>query len=186
METKQLIIEKTAKLIQEKGYYGTGLSDILSHADVPKGSLYHHFSGGKDELIARALEFAANQRSELFRKAMKGKPNAIEGLKAVVDIFIDEMKSSEFARGCPLATVSLDISSENEELRKVCSEMYDYWIDGIEKYLEYKGIARNVRVKAEEFMVNLEGAILLSKVQQNDKYLIQIKNQIAPLLNDKQ
>ncbi len=183
MPTRQTIIEKTARLIQEKGYFGTGLSEIINEANVPKGSLYHHFTNGKNELIICALEFAARKRAELFRKAMKGKPNAEEGLSAVVDIFIDELNDSGYTLGCPLATVSLDISSENEDIRKVCSDMYDFWIEGIQQYLEYKNAGNQSRDCAERFMMSLEGALLLSKVQQSDKYLIQLKNQIPYILN---
>lgn len=39
-----------------KGYYGTGIREILQSANVPKGSLYHHFPMGKDDLVAEALE----------------------------------------------------------------------------------------------------------------------------------
>ena len=49
------LIGAAAKLFQEKGYAATGLSEILDAASAPKGSLYHHFPGGKAELGAAAM-----------------------------------------------------------------------------------------------------------------------------------
>ncbi|MBE1118778.1 helix-turn-helix transcriptional regulator, partial [Escherichia coli] len=37
------IVHATASLLASRGYFGTGLSDIIARAEAPKGSLYHYF-----------------------------------------------------------------------------------------------------------------------------------------------
>jgi TetR/AcrR family transcriptional regulator, lmrAB and yxaGH operons repressor len=55
------LIAAAVKVVQVRGYDGAGLSAILAEAGLPKGSLYHHFPGGKDELVAAAVDFVAGE-----------------------------------------------------------------------------------------------------------------------------
>ena len=58
-DTRTRMLEKTATLLQHRGYYGTSLSDILEASAAPRGSLYFHFPGGKDQLVLEATRAAA-------------------------------------------------------------------------------------------------------------------------------
>jgi len=58
-ETRTRMIETTARLLQHRGYHGTALSDILAASAAPRGSLYFHFPGGKDQLVIEATRAAA-------------------------------------------------------------------------------------------------------------------------------
>ena len=49
-ETKRRLIETTIELLKIKGFNGVGLQEIIHESGTPKGSLYFHFSGGKEEL----------------------------------------------------------------------------------------------------------------------------------------
>ena len=182
MTTREKLIDSTANFIHEKGYYATGINEVLTDAGIPKGSLYHHFPNGKDELVAIALMHAAELRAQLYKDVMKGKGTAENGLIAVTDVHIKELEDTKYSRGCPLATVSLEISSENETLRKACAGLFEFWIHELEKYMIYKGVS-DARGKAELFMAGLEGAILLSKVQQDSRYLEQFKGRIKKILS---
>jgi TetR/AcrR family transcriptional regulator, lmrAB and yxaGH operons repressor len=55
------LVAAAVMVVQLRGYDGAGLSAILVEAGLPKGSLYHHFPGGKDELVAAAVEFVASE-----------------------------------------------------------------------------------------------------------------------------
>ncbi|MFE0504383.1 TetR/AcrR family transcriptional regulator [Peribacillus butanolivorans] len=57
MDTKSLIIDNATILFQQKGYKGVGLNEILRVCNVTKGSLYHHFPNGKEELLIACLHF---------------------------------------------------------------------------------------------------------------------------------
>jgi TetR/AcrR family transcriptional repressor of lmrAB and yxaGH operons len=58
-DSKQRMIAATATLMQRQGYHATGLNQIVKEARAPKGSLYFHFPGGKEELAETALAEAA-------------------------------------------------------------------------------------------------------------------------------
>ncbi|TGW02048.1 TetR/AcrR family transcriptional regulator, partial [Mesorhizobium sp. M2D.F.Ca.ET.145.01.1.1] len=50
-DTRTRMIEATALLLRRRGYHGTSLNDILTASGAPRGSLYFHFPGGKDQLV---------------------------------------------------------------------------------------------------------------------------------------
>ena len=56
MSTKSLIIDISTTLFQQKGYLGVGLNEILKACNISKGSLYHHFPKGKEELLVACLQ----------------------------------------------------------------------------------------------------------------------------------
>ena len=63
------MVEATARLLQLRGYYGTSLNDILEASGAPRGSLYFHFPGGKDQLVLEATRKTVDEVTELLVEA---------------------------------------------------------------------------------------------------------------------
>ena len=53
--SKERILDATAMLFRQQGYYGTGVKQIVATANAPFASLYHFFPGGKAELGEQAI-----------------------------------------------------------------------------------------------------------------------------------
>ncbi len=53
--TKERLLRAAVQLFQRQGFAATGLSEILERARAPKGSLYHHFPGGKEALAVAGI-----------------------------------------------------------------------------------------------------------------------------------
>ena len=58
--TRSRLVESAARLFRQKGYNGTGLSEVLEAARAPKGSLYHHFPKGKADLALAAADWTSD------------------------------------------------------------------------------------------------------------------------------
>ena len=52
------MIESAVVLLAKQGYRATSFDAVLERSKAPRGSIYHHFPGGKDELIAAAIDLA--------------------------------------------------------------------------------------------------------------------------------
>ncbi|MFM2392289.1 MAG: hypothetical protein RLZZ546_266 [Bacteroidota bacterium] len=183
MNTRESLIQTTAKYIQKSGFNGTGLSDILSDVGVPKGSLYHHFPNGKDELFACAVHHYKDYLSEIFLSSMKGKSTASQGLSAMIDKYSELLKKSNYTLGCPISIIALETSGKNEILTQACKEVMDYWVEKINSYLTYKGIISDEHA-ALDFLTRLEGALIVSRIYQNDKALKKLKSQIKEIIEE--
>lgn len=53
----------------QRGYFGTGLSDIIARAEAPKGSLYHYFPEGKPQIASAAIGFVADEVASFLDRA---------------------------------------------------------------------------------------------------------------------
>ena len=60
LSTKDRLIQTAAQLFRRHGYHGVGLAELLSAAQAPKGSLYHHFPAGKSDLALAASTWASD------------------------------------------------------------------------------------------------------------------------------
>lgn len=65
-DTRARLLEAALLLFRQRGYHGVVIRDILEHARAPKGSLYHHFPGGKDQLAVCVLELVAGRVVEMI------------------------------------------------------------------------------------------------------------------------
>jgi TetR/AcrR family transcriptional regulator, lmrAB and yxaGH operons repressor len=54
-DTRSRILRAALRLFRRHGYHGVGINDILAEAQAPKGSMYHHFPGGKEEIAAAVV-----------------------------------------------------------------------------------------------------------------------------------
>ncbi|MCA9644838.1 MAG: helix-turn-helix transcriptional regulator, partial [Myxococcales bacterium] len=53
--TRAQIVAAAAELLDTHGFHGTGINAVLERAGAPRGSLYCHFPGGKDEIETAAI-----------------------------------------------------------------------------------------------------------------------------------
>lgn len=177
MTTSQKLIIAASDLLQVKGYFGTGITEVLNRAEVPKGSLYHHFPKGKDELVVEALWHGTYVMLGRFKGVMKGNPTGLLGLSAIVDLLANDLLKSNYSRGCWVATVSLEVGQEQPEIQQACQNIYHYWMRSIEDYLVYKKEV-NAAEKARFFLTLIEGGFILAKSSRKDSYLRKIKDDL--------
>src|ERR1700686_4996147 len=98
---RERMVRSAAQLIRRKGVSGTGMREIVTQADAPRGSLQHYFPGGKEELVSDALLWmggvAARRIQRCFRGLEPPTPSAL--LAAIVDVWGRELVAEEFSSG---------------------------------------------------------------------------------------
>jgi TetR/AcrR family transcriptional repressor of lmrAB and yxaGH operons len=188
MNAKQRLIDTTARLLQTAGYHHTGLNQILAESGAPKGSLYHYFPGGKVALAVAALDQSAEQLAQTLGQLCLPHTQADAAVSAVIDHFIAELESSAYAKGCPVATTTLEQAALTPEIRDACARAYRLWQDGIEAYLV--GVAGLQKAQAaflaESLLMLIEGALLLSKAQHDCDPLRRLKARLPMLIQSAQ
>jgi AcrR family transcriptional regulator len=56
-EMKKRLIDATLICLQERGYHGTSISEILNRAGVSRGAWRHHYTNKKELVVAAAKHF---------------------------------------------------------------------------------------------------------------------------------
>src|SRR3954468_13829133 len=93
--TRRALLASARELFGEKGYAGTSVDEVVRHAGVTKGALYHHFRD-KDELFRAVveevkLEVTTKAADSYFAAAEGADPQQTVHLTclAVIDAYLD-------------------------------------------------------------------------------------------------
>src|SRR3981081_2812 len=100
-KTRKRLITSTIQLLRRQGAHGTGLQEVLSHSGAPRGSLYFHFPGGKEELVREAIQEAAGVVDRWLRESLDRQPSAAEGLEDFLGRYGRQLERAGFEEGCP-------------------------------------------------------------------------------------
>jgi TetR/AcrR family transcriptional repressor of lmrAB and yxaGH operons len=181
--TRGRMIEATARLLQAQGYHGTGLGQVLSEARAPKGSLYFHFPGGKEELAAEALRRAAAEWRTAVLAVVTAAPSPYAAIKAVCELLATRLEASDFADGCPIATVALEAAPTSQAIHEACADAYRTWEGVIEDRLRAEGVpaARAERLSTV-VLAAIEGALVLAKASRSAAPLRRVGAELPALL----
>ncbi|MBC7699361.1 TetR/AcrR family transcriptional regulator [Aquabacterium sp.] len=183
MNARQKLIDTTARLLQTAGYHHTGLNQIVAESGAPKGSLYHYFPGGKVALAVAALEQSASQLAQGLAQLCMPHADAESAVSAVIDFFIQELESSNYTKGCPVATTTLEQAALTPEIRDACARAYRLWQGGLEAYFSGHGMGANqATFLAEHLLMLIEGALLLARAQHSCDPLRRLKTHLPTLI----
>lgn len=172
---RQRLVDTAARLFQVQGYHQTGLNQILAESQAPKGSLYHYFPGGKEDLAVAAVETSAAQVSAKLAEVIGKARSPAAALERVLQHFIAELEGSQYEKGCPVATITLEQAAQSARIRSACAAAYARWQADLETFLQQHGV-RHAAALAEHFLMLLEGALLLSRARHDCQPLRQLRS----------
>ena len=181
--TRERLIAAAARLFQERGYAGVGLSEVLAAAGAPKGSLYHHFPEGKAQLAAAALEAAgANLEASLHHARAVG-GDAAGMIEGYGDLLAGWLEGSGFTRGCPIATVALEQAGEDGVLSDVVRTVFARWRAALSSAIAEQGVsAGRAERLADLALASVEGALILARAERNAEPVRVIAGEIARMV----
>ena len=181
--TRQQIIEKTSELFERQGYHATGLNQIVSESETPRGSLYYYFPEGKEELAAEAVWYKVHHMSAYVRQRLASYPDAIEAIYELMMEMADHAEQQHCSAGAPIAAVALETAGSNERLRQACQAAYAMMQKPFEEKLLASGFAPD-RAEALAITINavLEGAVILSRTARESHPLRVVAAEIKTLL----
>jgi TetR/AcrR family transcriptional repressor of lmrAB and yxaGH operons len=170
--TRARLTTTAAALLQRQGYHGTGLAQIVEESGAPRGSIYFHFPGGKEELAVAALRHVGQIWKQRIDAAIDGAPDLGAAIVAVCKLFAAELAASNWELGCPLATVALEASASSEPVRLTCAEHFASWEASIAARLVKSGVDHDAALRMAMFaLATIEGALMLARVERSARPL---------------
>ena len=163
-DTKERLVGAGVHLFRSQGLNATGIKQIVTEADATFSSLYHHFPGGKDHLAAEVIATAGTAYQNLVEAVWDSQPDAVRGVREVFDGAADVLESSHYTDVCPIATVALEVASNNEELRMATADVFDAWIEAATTRLVGAGIPEAEAGRLAHCLIALlEGSFILCR-----------------------
>ena len=158
------MVASTAELLARKGLQATSLSDVLERSGAPRGSMYHHFPEGKDELVGSALELAGARAIEwIDQKA--GQP-AEDVAAWFLHIWREVLIRSKFEAGC--AVLAVTVAADLPALLLRAADVFRTWRRRLAELLEQGGMAHDDALRMAALLIaSTEGAVALSRAEQS-------------------
>lgn len=182
-ETRRKLVKSAAKLLRTRGYAGTGVRDVVEASGVPKGSLYHHFPGGKDELCTEAVRHSGAWIHGALFALLEGAGDPVLAMRGFCDGYAAQLEASRFEKGCPLATVALDAAAHVDPIQAACKLAFDDIVKLMAAGLERGGLDPEAAERAGiETMAAIEGALLLAKAARDVRPLRVVRDQLTETL----
>jgi AcrR family transcriptional regulator len=106
-DTRQKMVAGAADLLRRRGVHATSLREVVRRTDTPRGSLAHHFPGGKQELLEEAVRYAAATMAVSLERLLR-EQGVVAGLRSFVGWWRRTLEASAFEAGCPVLAVVVE------------------------------------------------------------------------------
>lgn len=187
-QTRENILETATKLFYFQGFHGTGLNQILKESGAPKGSLYHYFPDGKEQLAEAAIEQSKLRIGAVIQHYMNEYPAVEDALTAhllaMAKLFDTEngLQESSYTL-MPFGLLAAESAFTSERLRKACENTYKYWESMYYTKLVSNGYRDDAAVTmSKTISAWIEGAVTLSLTQHSNEPLLTMSNVLPVLL----
>ncbi|MET9215623.1 MULTISPECIES: TetR/AcrR family transcriptional regulator [unclassified Nocardia] len=179
--TRQKMLYSAVELLRERGAAGVTVDAVLARSGAPRGSVYHHFPGGRAQIMTESLTLAGDTIGTIIdQAAARGSRTA---LRSIGEFWTAILRSSEYEAGCPVVSVAVGGSSEDRHLRPEIAEILRRWHRALDAALTADGVdpARAGRL-ATMAIAAVEGAVILCRVDGSTEPLDEVLAELETML----
>lgn len=154
------ILPLLAEVFREHGYEGASLSLISQATGLGKGSLYHFFPKGKEEMMTAVLASIDHWfETEIFQPLLTSAAPAaaIEAMFVAVRVY--------FASGQRVCLVGLlGLSDSRDKFAEAIRDYFARWVQALTTALQRTHQTEQAaREQAEQIVAGIQGAIVLAR-----------------------
>jgi AcrR family transcriptional regulator len=178
------MIRTAAVLLQAHGVAGVTVDAVLERSGAPRGSVYHHFPGGRGQLLEEATAYAARFGEAQFAAAVDaGDP--VRAVRMVCDGWIEQLERTGFRNGCPLVAVATESDERLSGPADIARRAFDSWRSTYARLLRRRGVsrARSERLAAT-VVAAVEGAVVLARAEGDAAPLRSVATELGVLVGD--
>lgn len=162
--SKEAFLPILFDLFRQYGYDGVSLSRISQVTQLSRASLYHHFPGGKAEMLDMALGYSERWFEQNVVKTLQTNGSATEKMQAMCDCLSRRYEGG--AQPCLLAT--LTTGTQYPQVQEIVGKRIERFVSAIALLLVDAGmVEQDAQQRAEDAMIILQGAIVLSRALGN-------------------
>jgi TetR/AcrR family transcriptional repressor of lmrAB and yxaGH operons len=175
---RERMVESAVVLLAKRGFQGASFTEVLAHSKAPRGSIYHHFPDGKEQLIAAAIDYAG-ARAVLLLDALSGR-RPVEVVDAFMAMWRAVLERSGFTAGCSVLAVT--VSADSGVLLERAGEVFRSWQARLAELLRAGGLAAEDADGLATMMIAAsEGAVVLARAQRSLAPLDTVHRQLRVL-----
>lgn len=162
-QVRESMIAATARLIAQSGVSATGMLEIVTAAAAPRGSIYHHFPDGKDELLIAALDHYGGAVAAMIEQIGSAAPNAQALVARVGAALRTGPEQADWTIGCPIAATTIEGDRQSPPVRAAVAAMLDRWVTTMTAGLSRFMPTEIAREQSLMVVTTLQGALLVAR-----------------------
>ena len=161
---REKMIGGAVQLLARQGLHATSFSEVLAETGAPRGSVYHHFPGGKDQLVSAAVDAAGAYLVDLLDS--RAGASAEDMTRHFLAIWRAVLTRSQFQSGC--AVLAVTVATDSADLMSHAVTVFRAWRERLAQLLEQGGMgAASAARFAMTLIASAEGAVVLSRAEQS-------------------
>ena len=180
ISTRDRILKEAKRLFQRNGYHAVGTAEILQAANAPKGSMYHHFPGGKEDIaVAAVKEIRAEVLASMNRLRTRHAATA-DCVRALATGMAHWLGRTHYREGTMLASITVGSVPDLPRLHAAIKQTFDEWRDQLAAWLCDEGWTKHAAAAmATTALAAMEGAMLVARVARKKTPIIHVANVVA-------
>ena len=181
--TRARLVLVATRLFQQRGYHAIGLAEILALSETPKGSLYHHFPGGKSELAEACIARIANATLTALDEAAASGIDIVGFLETLAQETSTWLDRTDWRDGSLLAIIGQEEGGANSALSQAVRIAYQRIEMRLAKWLMLEGVAvARAREIAATIIAAHEGALVLARSRRDTAPLTLVSDMLRVLV----
>ncbi len=180
--TRELMLGSAVAILRERGANALTVDAVLARSGAPRGSVYHHFPGGRGEILLTAAAQAGDTVSALLERALDD-TDCATAIGRFISHWKRTLRDSDYRAGCPVLGLAID-SEMAPEVSDVVRGVFERWETILVPALVRDGHSRvRSRRLATTIIALIEGAIILSRSRRSTKPLNDADAEIRRMLS---
>lgn len=160
------MLSAATELFRARGYEGVGVAELLEKAGAPRGSLYFHFPGGKEQIGAEVVERVGRNVAVRFRQLHESGVDLDTFIERIFKTTAKESKDRCYKATCPMAVIAAEVDADNPKLAAAVRDVFVSWEGEIAAAARARGMnAKSAEAFASALISAMEGAFIVSKAQ---------------------
>lgn len=157
---KETYIPSLFSLFRHYGYDGATLSKISEATGLGKASLYHHFPGGKDEMVKSVLDYSETWLETNVLTPLASKGTARERLQKMCDCI-----NALYGGGTqPCLLAALQAGTGRDVFHDQVRALLETWIGAIAAVLIESGVDEvTARQRGEDAIIAIQGSLVAAQ-----------------------
>jgi AcrR family transcriptional regulator len=183
--TRVNMLISAAEVLRERGAAGVTIDEVLARSGAPRGSVYHHFPEGRNQILSEALQYAGEAITEVIDEA------AVNGGMFLVRKFVvfweELLVESDFAAGCPVVAAAIASAHDEPQLTTVAGTIFRHWRDALTRAFVADGFEdTDAASLAITCIASLEGAVVLCRSTRSVDPLRDVAAQLEFLIKSRE
>lgn len=179
--SRERMIEAAISLLRATGLTGAGINQVIAASGAPKGSMYHHFPGGKLELASVALQRWGEQVAQKLQMQLAGPAPLPDKIRGIFEGTARSLAQTEYLRSCSIGAVSLDLDEASASLAPICAQVFASWEALLAAAMH--GIAAPRREALARFVISsIQGAQLQARAARDNRCVLEAGEIAATLI----